>query len=110
MDSGKAGKNKELTGKGSHDRAESAVRRTIPEFLDQKFKKILIIGRTLIRSDAQPRGHHISDALSVLLADFRRNVQPAGKKRFNQLGFRHGELGSLGNDKRRVSRGVEEES
>src|SRR5947209_1999508 len=81
----------------------------VSELLDQQLKKIFIIRWTGVSRDAQPGGDHICNTLSVLLADFRRDIQAAGKKCLNQLGFLKREFGGLGYGEVRIGWRIEEQ-
>src|SRR5215510_6207892 len=65
------------------------------KLFDNQFQEILGVGRTGLRINPQPGADHICNARRALPADFRRNIEPARQKSFNQFQLRDAQTASL---------------
>src|SRR6476659_9157568 len=72
-----------------------AILRSASELSHRQLQKILIIRRTALRRNVQPRADHFGNPLAVESSHLGWDLQPALQKGFNQFGFLQGESGSL---------------
>src|SRR5262249_7647426 len=90
-------------------RTGSAIPGPVSKLFYHQLEKILVILGARPTVDAEPAADHLRDALGILPADLRRNVQPAREKGFNQIYLLQRELGGLRKGELRSARGIEED-
>src|SRR5262249_16829652 len=72
-----------------------SIPRPVSEFFQHHFQKVFHVRGARFLRDADPRTDHLSNSAAALLSGFQRNVEPAGKKGFDQLSFLRAQVDCL---------------